>query len=80
MSANERDRKDQRAHTKSVLIYSLILGGVISVLLFFFLGFSLYIGKDNVALEIIKAIGYVTAGGFGGYGIAKKTNISSETK
>lgn len=63
----ERERSHQREKTKQVCNFSLL----IILIIVFFLGFALYRGKDQIALEIIKAAGFFLSGGAGGFFLGK---------
>jgi hypothetical protein len=45
------------------IFFTLVLAG--------FLVYALHTNKDQIALEIIKAIGFIAAGGMGGFAIGR---------
>lgn len=47
---------------------------MIIIVFFIFLGGALYLNKEQIALEIIKAIIFLASGGIGGYAYGKSTN------
>jgi hypothetical protein len=49
----------------------LIFAGVMSILLIAFISYALYLNKDQVALEVLKALIFLFAGGIGGYALGK---------
>ena len=72
LSAKAKDNEDERAHVsrqqKRILTFAAIMTGV----LIGFLVYSLHTGKDQVALEIIKAAIFIASGGAGGYALGVK--------
>ena len=71
LAAQVEDRKASRDHvyTTKKSMYFFIFG--LSLLILAILGYALYLGKDNIALEIIKPIIFLLSGGAGGYAIGK---------
>jgi len=61
------DRKDDRQNNQQTLTEVLVFTGIVVLTLALFLGYAMNLGKDEIALEIIKSIIYVVAGRFGGY-------------
>ena len=78
LAAQLGDRKEQRnfylKSRKSGYVFATIIG----VLFIAFLVFALAIGKDQVALEIIKAIIFLATGSAGGYAIGKLRRTTEE--
>lgn len=72
LEAQRDDREAERAHirrmTKGVIgvvcLALLLLAGTI--------GSCIFTGNGALAVEILKALGYLVAGGFGGWGIGRK--------
>jgi hypothetical protein len=76
------DLKDQRQH-EGKQTRTRIIGAVIAfVLTLTFLGVCILTGHETIALEIVKAVVYLGAGGSGGYAYArtrgKRTDNDSE--
>lgn len=44
-----------------------IFGGILASILFLFLGLAVFLNKTELAMEIIKAVIYISAGALGGY-------------
>lgn len=71
LDAQGRDRIHERTNSrksqrdKMVFVFAIIL--VIAVLV----AVALFLNKDEIALELVKAVIYVTAGAVGGYGYAR---------
>jgi len=63
------DRKDDRANNQQTLTKNYIFAFAVFFVLTFFLGFAIYSGKEQIALEIIKVIALLVTGGLGGYSI-----------
>jgi hypothetical protein len=78
LDAQERDRKHERECTRKsrVDFYYLIFGVVLLVALL--LGILAWIGRGDIALEIIKALFFLISGGAGGYGIGRSRSKQSE--
>lgn len=79
------DRREQRGHLKSIRKMTLMFAGGVIFLLVLLIGYALHVGKDAVALEIIKALVFVSGGALGGYGFAsakaaKQATNQSENK
>lgn len=81
LDANMQDREATRKHTlnsqKTILlfVFAIFVSGAI------FLAFTMYSGKDAIAMEIIKATIFLISGGSGGYAIGKsrKKNKSNDS-
>lgn len=67
LNAQVEDRRDERLARRSSRRDRLVafVGVLLLVLLFF--GWLLYIGKDEFALEVLKALLFLLTGGTGGY-------------
>jgi cation transport ATPase len=70
LAAQERDRKDERdcSRAGSRDRYRLIIWLVLIVAAL--IGAALYSGHEDIATELVKAIIFIAAGAFGGYGYA----------
>ena len=66
------DRKLQREHNQHMQRSRYILISFLSVMFSGIVIMALRFNKDAIAIEIIKAAGYMLAGGLGGYGLGKK--------
>lgn len=66
------DRKLQRDHNIHLQRNQYILTGILSVLVVGIIITALILNKEAIALEMIKAIVYLLAGGLGGYGLSRK--------
>ena len=78
LSAQIEDRKEQRGfHLKTrKLVY--IFATIVSVLFIAFLVFTLAMGKDQITMELIKAVIFIATGSVGGYAIGKLRRPSEE--
>lgn len=74
LDANVKDREAEREHAKTTIKYWYIFASVITIVFFIFLGCALYLNKEQIALEIIKAIIFLASGGIGGYAYGKSEN------
>jgi len=71
IASQERDREAARVCARKTRQDSFWLIGVLVLILATLLGLALWLSKDAVALEIIKDIGLLFGGAFGGYGYGK---------
>lgn len=71
ITAQAGDRANEREHRRQVQRERMIFAGIIVLLLAGFVGYALYLNKDQIALEIIKAMAFIAAGGMGGYAIGR---------
>ncbi len=80
LDAQVADRESARKFGTSGRRDRLMLSGVLMFLLISFVGVAMYLNKDQIALEIIKGVGLLAAGAFGGYsyGSRKPKNTKSE--
>jgi hypothetical protein len=67
LKAQVQDRADERQHEANNTKYYLGFAVLIIIGLFAFFGIAIVKGKDQIVMEIIKAIMYVGAGGISGY-------------
>lgn len=75
LEAQAKDRESQRAHSGKIL--RMILLTSISALIVFlvFLFSIIYVGKESVAMEIVKGVFLVIGGGGGGYAIGRSRTL-----
>jgi hypothetical protein len=66
------DRKLQREHNIHLQRNQYILSGILSVMVVVIIITALFLNKETIAIEMIKAIVFLLAGGIGGYGLSKK--------
>ena len=71
VQAQVKDREDERIHLRETRRDKLFFAILIIVILAGFLVYALHANKDQIALEIIKAIAFLGAGGLGGYAIGR---------
>ncbi len=79
LSAKIEDRTLQRNHSLAVKKARYVLITILSLIIASIIFYALYSENSPIAMEIIKAIVYLTGGGLGGYGAAKAGNNSKET-
>lgn len=73
-----QDRADTRANNYQSKKMTLWFAGGVTFLVVFFLGFALYMGKDLVAMEVIKAIIFLISGGSGGYALGRSKQPTNQ--
>jgi hypothetical protein len=78
LDANVKDREAERGHAKITIKYGYIFASVIIIGLFIFLGVALFLNKEQIAMEIVKAIIYLAVGGMSGYAYARGTNTNKQ--
>jgi len=79
LAAQLEDREQERAFVHKGQQGARIFIDAMVIVLAVFLSIALFLDKDQIALEIVKAIGFLFAGGIGGYAIGRqqvKTNGS----
>ena len=69
LSAQVTDSESQRIHASQQHKRNLIFAGFMALAMISFLVYSLYSGKDQVALELIKGAIFIASGGAGGYAL-----------
>lgn len=67
LQAQERDRKDERAHRRKITAYRYVASGVLLFACLIFAGFALHLDKDAIVLEALKLVGSAMVGFGGGY-------------
>lgn len=77
--AKIEDRKLQRNHQLSVKKSTYILVTILALIVSSIIFYALYSNNSPIAMEIIKAIVYLTGGSLGGYGVAKAGNKSKDS-
>jgi hypothetical protein len=77
--AKIEDRKLQRNHQLAVKKTTYVLVGALSLIIATVIIYALQSNNSPIAMEIIKAIAYLTGGGLGGYGAAKAGNTSKDS-
>jgi hypothetical protein len=71
LKVQAQDREKQREHDRIVRLQVLVFAGVIVLLIISLLVFSLWMGKDAFAGEVLKGAVFLVSGFAGGYGTAK---------
>ena len=77
--AKIEDRKLQRNHQLSVKKSTYILVTILALIVSSIIFYALYSNNSPIAMEIIKAIVYITGGSLGGYGLAKASSKSKDS-
>ena len=81
LHAQENYSEGERSHASRQHTRNLIFFGLMTTFLISFLIYSLHTGKDQVALEIIKAAIFIASGGAGGYALGiRKSQDKNNTK
>lgn len=78
LAAQERDRLHSRECERKIRKDKQLFLLLILVVLVALVGVALALGKDAVAMEIVKAIIYLSAGVAAGYGYASRKTEQSE--
>lgn len=78
LTANIKDREEQRKYFQSITKYVLGFSAVVFLLFAVFLSIALYLNKDQIAMEIVKAIIYIASGGLGGYALGQRSGKESK--
>lgn len=73
LQANVNDRQASRKHEENTIRHRYIFSGIILAGLICLIGFALYLNKDQVVMEALKAVLFFGSGGIGGYAYAKKS-------
>ena len=68
------DRRDARRFRRKRTNDRYIFVGALFVLVVVLVIVLSYMGKDELAKEVAKAVGYLSAGGLSGYGLSKARN------
>lgn len=67
LEAQERDRADTRRYKLSAAKQRFVFIVATVIVATLFVGCLAWLGKDQLALEIVRAIVYLSAGGIGGF-------------
>ena len=79
LNVQANDTKKERDHESKQHSKKLIFAGIMVGALLGFLVYSLHTGKDQVALEILKAAIFIASGGFGGYALGTRQSQDKKT-
>jgi len=71
LQANKEDRESARNHEIKINKNRYVFCGIALICLFILIGFALYMNKDKIVMEALKAVLYFSTGGIGGYAYAK---------
>lgn len=77
LSAKTTDRNSEREHDQKIQNTRLIFAGAIALVIATLIMYALSIGKDNFAMELIKAVIFILSGGAGGFAIGKSSHKDS---
>lgn len=69
LATQATDQKERRSHAQTMAIIRNASIGVIAVLILAFAGWAIYMGKEQIAMEVLKIAGSALLGGIAGYGI-----------
>lgn len=79
LAAHAQDRKDERDHQTRRRKGLYIIIGVLVFALLVFLFAAAYIGKEALAMEVVKLVGAFLCGGGGGYAIGKSSSRTNDS-
>ncbi|WP_126962487.1 hypothetical protein [Xanthomonas arboricola] len=68
--ARETSRQEKRDSHRMLTGILIIIAGLV--------GYALFLDKDQIAMELVKAIVFLSAGAAAGYGLAKKSEKSED--
>jgi hypothetical protein len=71
LEAQLDDRDKQRQFDQTARRDRLIFSGGMVLLLVAFVFYALYLNKDQIVIEVLKALIFLAAGGLGGYSLKK---------
>ncbi|RMD57349.1 hypothetical protein D6833_14045 [Candidatus Parcubacteria bacterium] len=71
VEAQLKDREQERNHEHRLLRNFFTFVGIMIFLLLLFLAYAIHADKEQIAMEIVKAIIYLAAGALGGYGLSR---------
>lgn len=80
LEAELLDRQREREHHRSTNITASILVAFLSLLLAAGICYALYLNKDQLVMEFLKAILYLVTGGVGGYSLKLVRDKSEVSK
>jgi uncharacterized membrane protein YcjF (UPF0283 family) len=72
LEANVKDREAERTHIANITKSRYIFAGIIIFFLIILFCFALFLNKDQIVMEIIKAIILFGSGGISGYAFGKR--------
>lgn len=78
LEAQLQDRSGERSHRLALVTRALILAGIGAVIVSAVIIYAIHASKPEVAMEIIKAIVLLIAGGAGGYGVGARRRKKEE--
>jgi hypothetical protein len=67
LDAQERDTEKNRQHQNRQTIARYIFSAIMTLICLGFIGYSMSIGQEAIAVEVMKFVAYMSAGGIGGY-------------
>lgn len=79
LSVQKEDRADDRKHRSGLQKNVLLFVTVIAVLLVAIIIISIINNQIDLAKEVIKAVAYIGAGSFGGYGFGRYKKSSQDS-
>jgi hypothetical protein len=68
------DRASERFHDRETQKIRFIFVGIVVIIITGLVAYSLFLGKENFAMEIIKAAIFLLSGGAGGFAIGKSSH------
>jgi hypothetical protein len=71
LAAQERDRAHERTCNRGRSRERMIFAAILVSFLCGVMIFAMWTGKDSIAMELVKAVGFLTAGAVGGYGYGR---------
>ena len=77
LDVQAEDRKQERAYRIRATRNFFILIGIIVAGVIALLAFAIAMNKEQVALEVVKAVIFALGGGAGGYAIGKQRKVES---
>lgn len=80
LKAMAEDRKDIRATGQTGRRDKLKVGVLAGIAIVILACFAMYLDKDEIAFEVVKTIGLVAIGAFGGYSYGSKTANEQKPK
>jgi len=78
LDAQLMDRQRDREHQRSIHTKSSVLVGFLSLLVTAGICYALYLNKDQLVMESLKAVLFLVTGGLGGYSL-KMVRDKSDT-
>jgi CRISPR/Cas system CSM-associated protein Csm4 (group 5 of RAMP superfamily) len=78
LSAQVDDREKERIASRTGRRDRMAFAGLVLLLFFGFLFYTLYLGKDDFAKEVLKALAFLSAGALGGYATGRRATDPPE--